>query len=67
MPKTVRASESPDRMPALFRDVEMPSHAHDRQARERYLLDTYAERRATERPGSRSAAWVRRVLARITA
>lgn len=29
-----------------FRDVTLPSHAQDRLAHERFLLDTHAERRA---------------------
>lgn len=46
---------------SLFRDVSMPSHAQDRHAHERFLLDTYAERRAAgPAPG-----WIRRVLAAI--
>lgn len=35
-------------MLSLFRDVQMPSHAQDRYAHERFLLDTHADRRATE-------------------
>lgn len=35
---------------SFFRDVTMPSHAQERQAHERFLLDTYADRRAEERP-----------------
>lgn len=42
----------------FFRDVTFPSHAQDRVAHERFLLDTYADRRAPERPS---------VLARVLA
>ena len=42
----------------FFRDVALPSHARDRAAHERFLLDTYAERRAEERQS---------VLARVLA
>lgn len=50
-------------MPAasLFRDPVMPSHAQDGHAHERFLLDTYAERRAEERR-TRAFAKPRRAL-----
>lgn len=37
-------------MPAatFFRDPVLPSHAQDRLAHERFLLDTHAERRAED-------------------
>lgn len=40
---------------SFFREPVMPSHAQDRLARERFLLDTYVERRASEKKGARSA------------
>lgn len=49
---------------SFFREPRSPDHAQDRRAHERFLLDTYAERRAHEETVSRPAAWLRDVLAR---
>lgn len=48
----------------FFRDLTMPSHAQDRLAHERFLLDTYVERRAAEKKAARPAAWFRGVMTR---
>lgn len=47
---------------SFFRAPVMPSERTGRQDHERFLLDTYAERRVSDTP--RGAAWVRAVLAR---
>ena len=46
----------------FFRDVLMPGAANDQYARERFQLDTYAERRAEEKPSARG--WLRGLAAR---
>lgn len=48
----------------FFREPTMPSHAQDRRAHERFLLDTYVERRAAEKKAARPAAWFRGVMTR---
>jgi len=48
----------------FFRDVTMPSRSADHAAHERFLLDTYAERKAVERPPRR---YLRTVMARAAA
>lgn len=47
----------------FFRDVTMPSHRQDRIAHERFLLDTYADRKAPER----KPITFRSVVARVAA
>lgn len=49
---------------SFFREPVLPSHAQDRLAHERFLLDTYAERRMAEKKAARPAAWFRGVMAR---
>lgn len=46
---------------SFFRDIQMPSHASDRAAHERFLLDTYADRRD---PGEQ-AGMMSRLLAKL--
>ena len=48
----------------FFRDVTFPSHAQDHAARERFLLDTHAERRADATPRPSASVWLRSVVAR---
>lgn len=47
-------------MPSFFRDVEMPSHAQEFRAYERFVQDTHAERRAQAQP-----TFMARVLATL--
>lgn len=49
----------------LFREIAFPSHAMDHRAHEQFLLDTYAERRATASEPSAARAWLRSVLVRV--
>lgn len=46
---------------AFFRDIVWPSHEQDRLAHERFLLDTYADRRADDAEPS----LVRRMLSSL--
>lgn len=46
----------------FFRDVSLPSHRDDRIAHERFLLDTYADRRDVEATPPAYAAVVKRIL-----
>ena len=60
-PPASRASMDPPATP-FFRDVRMPSAMNAAHDRERFLLDTLAERRAEEKPRGRE--WVRGIVAR---
>ena len=49
----------------LFREFQLPSHAMDHRAHERFLLDTYADRRAPESGDVAPRGWLRSLLVRV--